>query len=73
MDNTLVCTHKSMLVNMSYEDVHTIEPGETVEYCGHVPGGNIVVTTTKGERLIAHPGCFGALSQVNAKREETGS
>lgn len=43
------------------DSLHVIQPGETVEYLGHVPGGMVRVRHN-GETVVIHPGATAELS-----------
>ena len=35
-----------------------VPAGTTVEYCGHVPGGMVLVRFPDGKAEVMHPHCF---------------
>jgi hypothetical protein len=49
---------EGLVLSDSPVQIPNIQPGDVVEYLGHVPGGNVQIRTAGGLEGIASPGCF---------------
>lgn len=49
---------EGLVIGDSPVQIPNLQPGDVVEYLGHLPGGNVGIRTASGLEGVAHPNCF---------------